>query len=473
MATFIARAFDLPNGTKTFKDVPKGSTAFEAVQQLAVASITTGYTDGTFKPDKSLTRAHIAAFLARTHQYQALHHYEPVDVPAFIKVLDQLTLEQQLELMTPQFKSSTDQLAIQQRTYDQLLADKEQLEKNIATIQETLNAVQAEVSKHQRIISVSNQEIRDYRNNNKHMLTASAQQKKKYKSHLESLQQQYAVVQQTTTKLLAERTTINNEYSQLKDELNRLRYAIKIHSERLAKEKTIVQQLKNKFNAIEWLLYQQQLKEDMNQQPKPVEPKPTVPDQEQKPIIPNDDTKPTQPIPNTPEPAYDSNLETLTTNEKELARLINEYRVSKGLAPLQISKSLTVIARTHVIDSNKYKPENGVDARGVKCNLHSWSTNGSWSPVCYTSDHTYAQNMWDKPRELSSYTGNGYEISVMSTYNLTPHSALKAWQGSSGHNDVIIGAGYWANLTHIGVGIYDNYSHVWFGEVADPAGEIK
>lgn len=70
MAAFIARAFDLPKGTKTFSDVKKGHTAYEAVSQLAAANITTGYPDGTFKPNNNLTRAHISAFLARAIQYE-------------------------------------------------------------------------------------------------------------------------------------------------------------------------------------------------------------------------------------------------------------------------------------------------------------------------------------------------------------------------------------------------------------------
>lgn len=70
MAAFIARALDLPTGTKTFKDVRKGHTAFEAVNKLAAANITTGYEDGTFKPANNLTRAHISAFLARAIQFQ-------------------------------------------------------------------------------------------------------------------------------------------------------------------------------------------------------------------------------------------------------------------------------------------------------------------------------------------------------------------------------------------------------------------
>lgn len=69
MAAFIARAFDLPYGTKTFKDVAPNNTAYEAVKQLAAAGVTSGYEDGTFRPSANLTRAHISAFLARAIRY--------------------------------------------------------------------------------------------------------------------------------------------------------------------------------------------------------------------------------------------------------------------------------------------------------------------------------------------------------------------------------------------------------------------
>lgn len=71
MAAFIARAFELPAGTKTFSDVSSNNTAYTAVKQLAAAGITTGYNDGTFKPQNNLTRAHISAFLARAIKYQS------------------------------------------------------------------------------------------------------------------------------------------------------------------------------------------------------------------------------------------------------------------------------------------------------------------------------------------------------------------------------------------------------------------
>lgn len=66
MAAFIARGFGLTQEANiTFKDVPKGSTSYEAVRKLAFKNITTGYEDGTFKPNENLSRAHISAFIAR------------------------------------------------------------------------------------------------------------------------------------------------------------------------------------------------------------------------------------------------------------------------------------------------------------------------------------------------------------------------------------------------------------------------
>lgn len=71
MAAFIANAFKLTGQADiNFKDVPKGSTSYVAVKKLAYSNITSGYPDGTFKPNESLTKAHISAFLARAIRNQ-------------------------------------------------------------------------------------------------------------------------------------------------------------------------------------------------------------------------------------------------------------------------------------------------------------------------------------------------------------------------------------------------------------------
>ena len=165
-------------------------------------------------------------------------------------------------------------------------------------------------------------------------------------------------------------------------------------------------------------------------------------------------------------------LKAMGVSEKEakLYYIINAYRESKGLQKLSFSKSLTIVARTHVSDSNTYTPENQRDSRGMQGNLHSWSNHGSWTPMVYTSDHEYAANMWSKPRELTSYTGNGYEISSWYSGNITPEDALDLWKNSSGHNAVMTTQGNWSDLKTMGVAIDGKYAHVWFGSAADPAG---
>ena len=101
----------------------------------------------------------------------------------------------------------------------------------------------------------------------------------------------------------------------------------------------------------------------------------------------------------------------LTQVESELYRLINEYRNQKGLREVKLSASLCFVARTHAKDQTEnYKESN-------RCNMHSWSNKGEWSSCCYSPDHKKAKCMWDKPRELTNYPGDGFEISFFSTYN--------------------------------------------------------
>jgi len=160
----------------------------------------------------------------------------------------------------------------------------------------------------------------------------------------------------------------------------------------------------------------------------------------------------------------------LSEAEANLYYLINEYRESLGLSKLSFSKSLTSVARAHVKDSHDYTPRLQLDDRGIQGNLHSWSNNGNWRGGAYTPDHEHAQIMWDKPSELTDYTGAGYEISVYHSIGIDPKLALDLWKSSSGHNEVIIGDNDWSFITTMGVAMDKNYSHVWFGGDEDPAG---
>ena len=68
VVTFLWRANGCPepaNTTNTFKDVPNGKYYTKAVLWAAETGITTGYSDGTFRPDDECTRGQVVTFLWR------------------------------------------------------------------------------------------------------------------------------------------------------------------------------------------------------------------------------------------------------------------------------------------------------------------------------------------------------------------------------------------------------------------------
>lgn len=162
---------------------------------------------------------------------------------------------------------------------------------------------------------------------------------------------------------------------------------------------------------------------------------------------------------------------TPTDDEMDVIKLINDYRQQKGLSRVRISRSLTLVAQSHVKDLVENRPDT------TPCNLHSWSNKGKWSPVCYTGKSSDFDAMWNKPREITNgtYTGNGFEIAYWTTSALTPSTAVNAWKASSDHNDVILQQGMWAGMNSwpaIGAGMYKGYAVVWFGDAVDPLGVI-
>jgi Cysteine-rich secretory protein family len=155
----------------------------------------------------------------------------------------------------------------------------------------------------------------------------------------------------------------------------------------------------------------------------------------------------------------------ISAEEKKLYDLITEYRKKHKLPVIPLSKSLCFVAREHVKDLAINRPDKG------DCNMHSWSDKGKWSPCCYTDDHKKATCMWDKPSELTSYKGAGFEISCIGVK--TAESALEGWKGSPGHNNVIINSAHWKKMAWhaMGIGMYGGYAVVWFGEAVDKEGK--
>lgn len=156
----------------------------------------------------------------------------------------------------------------------------------------------------------------------------------------------------------------------------------------------------------------------------------------------------------------------LSTEERKLYKMIMDYRKQHRLPAIPLSEQLTYVAQTHAHDLSDHY---AFDINN-KCNPHSWSGEGAWSACCYTNDHQKASCMWAKPKELTGYPGNGFEIVYYSSAGANAKEGLDGWKVSPGHNPLLINSGPWANVKWkaIGIGIYGSYGMVWFGEEPDP-----
>ena len=166
----------------------------------------------------------------------------------------------------------------------------------------------------------------------------------------------------------------------------------------------------------------------------------------------------------------------LSDEEQKLARLIHDYRSKHGLASTSITYSLTQVAKVHVRDLHENFLVTVPQSPGLGCNLHSWSSKGHWTPMCYRPDHALAATMWNKPREITAnvYTGNGYELAYWSSIPATASRILTGWQQSPPHQAVLLETGGWQQKRWpaMGVGIHGQFAAVWFGDRPDPQGLV-
>lgn len=65
MATFLSNALDLPSSTPSYPDVSPSSFHAGAIGAIGDAGISTGYGDGRYRPELSVSRAQMATFLQR------------------------------------------------------------------------------------------------------------------------------------------------------------------------------------------------------------------------------------------------------------------------------------------------------------------------------------------------------------------------------------------------------------------------
>lgn len=154
--------------------------------------------------------------------------------------------------------------------------------------------------------------------------------------------------------------------------------------------------------------------------------------------------------------------DSLTSQEQKLYQLLNDYRESKGLKKIPLNEDLNTVAKAHCKDLMENNPFHG------RCNLHSWSYKGEWSGCCYTNDHSKASCMWDKPKELTDYSGPGYEIAYWNSEGVTAERSLESWKKSHSHHELILNEGIWdEEWEAVGIGMYREYACIWFGNEAN------
>ena len=148
--------------------------------------------------------------------------------------------------------------------------------------------------------------------------------------------------------------------------------------------------------------------------------------------------------------------------EVQLYELLTEYRRINNLPPIPISKSLSYVARIHAMDLSFNRPDFG------GCNPHSWSDKGDWTSCCYARDEKRLDCMNRKPRELTAYKAKAWEIVYEGGEKALAMDAFDLWKEIGLTRAYILNQGKWAKpWKAMGIGFYDNYACVWFGEGDD------
>lgn len=161
----------------------------------------------------------------------------------------------------------------------------------------------------------------------------------------------------------------------------------------------------------------------------------------------------------------------ISSSELELFNKINAYRSERGLPGLTLSRSLSYIAYLHTRDLMINRPDT---VKG--CNMHSWSSKGNWTPFCFPKEQTKKKSIWDKPREITKYPGQAFELIYHTNEgNASIDDAISLWHSLAASQSILLNTGrYLKNKWKVaGVSIYKGYVSVWFGEANDPETSVR
>ncbi|MCF8236064.1 MAG: SPOR domain-containing protein [Bacteroidales bacterium] len=154
----------------------------------------------------------------------------------------------------------------------------------------------------------------------------------------------------------------------------------------------------------------------------------------------------------------------LSQEEFKLYNQINKLRIENDRDIIPLSRSLCYVAKMHLYDLIKHRPDTSI------CNMHSWSDKGSWTACCYNTYIKQPGCMHSKPKELTDYRYNGWELIFWDSEAAQPDSAMEFWERTDISLNVLINnhPSYKKDWNAIGVAITGKYACLWLGHYDDP-----
>lgn len=153
----------------------------------------------------------------------------------------------------------------------------------------------------------------------------------------------------------------------------------------------------------------------------------------------------------------------ISQKEYKLYQLINNYRDKLVLDAIPLSKSLCYVAKIHAKDLSENYPV------GEDCNMYSWSDKGDWKPFCYPADQTRKNDIKDKAKEISAYSGKAWELTYWDNVEVNLEEVISFWNSIPYTSALLSNSDKFVDLSwkSIGVAIYDGYILVFLGAKDD------
>ncbi len=159
----------------------------------------------------------------------------------------------------------------------------------------------------------------------------------------------------------------------------------------------------------------------------------------------------------------------ISSEEEQLMGRINLFRAENGEKTISNSISLNYVASLHANDLQENHPDTSI------CNLSSWSDNGRWTSCCYHKYLPEPHCIWDKPKELTSFTYRGYELALYFEDSFNVDTVIQFIISSKPARDMLLAKGRYKQKKWISMGasMSRNYISIWFAQKADKAGEAS